>query len=290
MQLRQNLANLLAGRLGQVYIDPDMACIAVPIQMAAASGGFGALPRGSRLPIEKGKKIRAFTYWEKVNDIDLSVIGLRADGTQTEFSWRTMADRQSDAITYSGDETSGYHGGSEYFDIDVEAVKKMYPDMDYLVFCDNVFSGSPFSRCICRAGYMLRDIQDSGQVFEPKTVQTSFTIDCESTFAYLFAIDLKSNDFIWLNTVRQSSQTIAGQSSLSYLTRYFNLTSVMNLMDLFSMMASEISHSPVEAEWIISDKDTDAAAAKDNGAALIRSCDIEQIMALMNRTEKTRTS
>ena len=136
---------------------------------------------------------------------------------------------------------------------------------------------------------MLRDIQDSGQVFEPKTVQTSFTIDCESTFAYLFAIDLKSNDFIWLNTVRQSSQTIAGQSSLSYLTRYFNLTSVMNLMDLFSMMASEISHSPVEAEWIISDKDTDAAAAKDNGAALIRSCDIEQIMALMNRTEKTRT-
>lgn len=45
---------------------------------------------------------------------------------------------------------------------------------------------------------MLRDVKDSGQVYEPKTVKTSFTIDCNSRLAYLFAIDLAANDFIWL--------------------------------------------------------------------------------------------
>ena len=276
--IREKLKQLYAGRLGKVYIDPDMAKITVPIQMSAASGGYGVLPRGSRLHIAEGKKIRGFTYWEKVSDIDLSVIGMYADGTQKEFSWRTMFSQQSDAIRYSGDETSGYHGGSEYFDINVEKVRELYPDLDYLIFCDNVYSGVPFSRCICRAGYMLRDIIDSGEVFEPKTVQTSFTVNCDSTFAYLFAIDLATSDFIWLNTVRESSVIVAGATSLGFLTKYFDMTSVMSVYDLFTMMAAEIVDTAAEAEVVVSDKKEETA----EGAEIIRSSDIERIMALMN--------
>ena len=274
----EKLKKHYAGKLGRVYIDPDMKRIAVPIQMSASSGGFGVLPRGSRLHIEEGKKIRGFTYWEKVNDIDLSVIGIRGDGSQVEFSWRTMAGRQSDAITYSGDETSGYHGGSEYFDIDIEKVKKRYPEVEYLVFCNNVYSGIPFSRCICTAGYMLRDINDSGKVFEPKTVKTSFTVDCASTFAYLFAIDLYASEFIWLNTVRDSSAIVAGATPLGFLTKYFDITSVMNVYELFSMMASGIAVIPEGAEVVVTDKIVNTA----EGAEIIRSSDIERIMALMN--------
>ena len=274
----EKLKKHYAGKLGRVYIDPDMKRIAVPIQMSASYGGFGVLPRGSRLHIEEGKKIRGFTYWEKVNDIDLSVIGIRGDGSQVEFSWRTMAGRQSDAITYSGDETSGYHGGSEYFDIDIEKVKKRYPEVEYLVFCNNVYSGIPFSRCICTAGYMLRDINDSGKVFEPKTVKTSFTVDCASTFAYLFAIDLYASEFIWLNTVRDSSAIVAGATPLGFLTKYFDITSVMNVYELFSMMASGIAVIPEGAEVVVTDKNVNTA----DGVEIIRSSDIERIMALMN--------
>lgn len=276
--IRDNLRKLYAGRLGKVYIDPDMKRIAVPIQMSASSGGWGVLPRGSRLHIGESKKIRGFTYWEKVNDIDLSVIGIRGNGSQVEFSWRTMAARISRAITYSGDQTSGYHGGSEYFDIDVEMVRKKYPEIEYLVFCNNVFSRIPFSRCICRAGYMLRDQQNSGEVFEPKTVKTSFTVDCESTFAYLFAIDLAANDFIWLNTVREGSEIVAGATTLVFLTKYFNITSVMNVYELFTMLATEIVETPEEAEVIVSDKFRQVS----QGAEVIRSSDVERIMALMN--------
>ena len=279
--LREKLEEVYAGRLGRVYIDPDMARIAVPIQESAASGGWGVLPRGSRIPLEKGKIIRAFTYWEKVDDIDLSVIGIREDGSQAEFSWRTMAGEQSDAITYSGDQTSGYHGGSEYFDLDIEKIKNTHPDLRYLVLCNNVYSGFPFSSCVCRAGYMMRERMSSGEVFEPRTVKTSFAINCDSTFAYLFAIDIESMELIWLNTSRKSAVIIAGESRLDFLQKYFGMTSVMNLQQLFAMMATEVVDSPENADVAVSDREMDPAALPEK-AQIIRSTDVERIMALMN--------
>lgn len=275
--IKANLQKAYAGKLGKVYIDPAMSGITLPLQENTSSSGFGVLPKGSRIHIEEGKKVRAFTYWEKVNDIDLSVIGMCADGRQMEFSWRSMWGRQSDAITYSGDETSGYYGGSEYFDIDVAKFKAEYPEIKYLVFCDNVYSHANFSDCVCRAGYMLRDVVDSGEVYEPKTVKSSFTVDCESTFAYLFAIELATNDFIWLNVSRDSNTHIAGTTSLKFLTDYFKTTDVMNMYTFFSMLASEIVTDMKDADVIVSDENINIEE-KD----IIRSYDFEKIISLMN--------
>ena len=194
---------------------------AVPLQENTSQGGFGVLPKGSRIPIPDTKKIRAFTYWEKVNDIDLSVFGMDDKGNRIEFSWRTMSSKQSDAITFSGDQTSGYNGGSEYFDIDLSKFRARYPKTHYLIFCDNVYSGIPFSSCFCKAGFMNRDLIDSGEVYEPKTVKSSFLINTESTFAYLFGIDLKTNELIWLNIARDSSVNVAGTTNMDFLTDYF---------------------------------------------------------------------
>jgi len=274
--IKDNLCKVFSGKLGKVFIDSAMEGIALPVQENTSSGGYGVLPRGSRIHIGQGKKIRAFTYWEKVNDIDLSVIGIRGDGSQVEFSWRSMRSIQSDAITYSGDQTSGYNGGSEYFDIDVEKFRKKYPDIEYLVFCDNVFSNKEFSHCDCRAGYMLRDKKDSGRVFEPKTVKTSFTIDCDSTFAYLFAIDLAANDFIWLNISRDSSSHVAGDTELGFLTSYFTLS--IDMKEFFTMLATEVVSSAEDADVIVSDK----ISAVSESQELIHSSDFERITALMN--------
>lgn len=273
-----NLRDVLKGRLGKVYIDPKMKSIALPLQENTAQGGIGVLPKGSRIPIEAEKKIRAFTYWEKVDDIDLSVIGIDEDGLQEEFSWRTMYENQSSAITYSGDQTSGYDGGSEYFDIDVEVFRKSYPAIKYLIFCDNVFSGIHFNECFCKAGFMLRDIEDSGEVFEPKTVQSSYFVNCASTFAYLFGIDLETNEFIWLNSARHGQTRVAGTTSLDFLTKYFHTTSTMNMYTFFEMMASELVDDPSEAEIIVSDQ----VISNDKNADVIRSYDFDKVLALMN--------
>lgn len=274
--IKRNLENAYKGKLGKVYIDPAMSGIALPLQENTSSSGFGILPKGSRIHIEAGKKVRAFTYWEKVNDIDLSVIGLCANGRQVEFSWRSMWSRQSDSITFSGDKTSGFNGGSEYFDIDIQKFRKEHPEIEYLVFCDNVFSRAKFNQCVCRAGYMLRDTIDSGEVYEPKTVKSSFTVDCDSTFAYLFAIDLAANDFIWLNVSRDSNAHVAGTTSMNFLTDYFKMAEVMNIHKFFSMLATEVVAEKADADVIVSD------ATTTEGAEVIRSCDFERIISLMN--------
>lgn len=276
--LWKNLERIYHGRLGKVYIDPAMERIAVPLQETTASGGYGVLPRGSRIPIVAGRKIRCFTYWEKVNDIDLSVIALTKGGKQMEFSWRSMYGRQSDAITYSGDETSGYNGGSEYFDVDLEAFRAAYPAAEYLVFCNNVYSCTTFSRCLCKAGYMNRDVLDSGQVFEPKTVATSFQITCDSTFAYLFGVDLNTRELVWLNVARDSNARIAGSTSVEFLKPYLHATSIMNVHKLFSMLATEVVSNPEEADVVVSNEDISVK----EGAEIIHSYDTERMLALMN--------
>ena len=277
--ISENLKKVLKGRLGRVYIDPAMKNYALPIQENTSQGGFGVLTRGSRVKLPETKKLRAFTYWEKVNDIDLSAFGINDKGERREFSWRTMAGNQSQAITYSGDETSGYNGGSEYFDIDMDEFRRMYPDLQYIILCDNVYSGTSFANCICKAGYMTRDLNDSGEVYEPKTVKTSFVIDCNSTFAYLYGIDLRTNELIWLNMARNSNAAVAGTTDMSFLTDYFHVTDIINVYTFFEMMATELVTDISEAEVVVTDK----AVECGENVQIIREYDTDKMIAIMNK-------
>ena len=278
--IRDMLEKNLKGKLGRVYIDPSMKKIALPLQEGTSQGGFGTLTKGSRIPLPEGKKLRAFTYWERVNDIDLSVFGLDKNQNQTEFSWRNMASNQSEAITFSGDQTSGFNGGSEFFDIDLEEFKKQKPDIRYLIFCNNIYTnGVTFDQCICRAGYMFRDIEDSGEVFEPKTVKSSYTINCASRFAYLFGLDLTTNEFVWLNVANENGSSIAASDDMSFLTQYFEMTKIFNVYDFFTLMAGEVVDAPKDAEIAVTDEEIETGES----TVIIRSYDTEKIIAYLNK-------
>ncbi|MBR3234186.1 MAG: TerD family protein [Atopobiaceae bacterium] len=272
------LAKSCFGTLGKVYADRSLRSIALPLQEAASQGGVGTLPRGSRLPLPTGKKLRAFVYWELVDDIDLSCIGLDEKGTATEFSWRTMAGMQSAGITYSGDQTSGYHGGSEYFDVDLPAFRGQYPECRYLVFCANVYSYGTFASCTCRAGYMLRDTDDTGEVFEPKTVQSSFTVNCGSSMAHLFALDLIENAFVWLNVAENGYRSVAGTGNMAFLLDYMSITNAMNLYEFACLLASKTVSTLQEADVVFSDAEVDL----HEGQEQIHSYDTARIFELLN--------
>ena len=283
MHLWSALESACKGTLGKVYADEGMKRIALPLQEGTSMGGVGTLARGSRLPIPDGKKIRAFTYWELVDDIDLSAFGVSEDGEQIEFSWRNLFDEDDDpmndeAIVFSGDEVSGYDGGSEFFDITLDAFKEDYPRMRYVVLCNNVYSGDPFSACLCKAGYMMRDEEDSGEVFEPKTVKSSFAITCASTFAYLYAIDLQTREIVWLNVSRDSRERVAGETKMAFLLDYLNVTDVINLHDFACMLATEVVDDPSQADVVFSD----TFEPSREGVELIRSYDFERVMQLLN--------
>ena len=290
--LRGQLECACRGTLGKVYVDEGMRNVALPLQQGASMGGFGTLPRGTRIPIPGGKKIRAFTYWEKVDDIDLSCFALNDDDDCVlEFSWRTNP--WSEGLDFSGDQTSGYHGGSEFFDVDSqEFAEKNGLEWHYLVFCDNVYSdemddengelvASMFSKCICRAGYMLRDIDDSGEVFEPATVQTSFVVDCSSRSAYLFAIDLRDPAIIWLNLGENSMRNIAGEGDVTFLRGYLHTVDIVNLYDFARMLATEVVDAPSEADVVFSDESAESLELRE-GAELIHGNDTARILGLLN--------
>ena len=287
-RLREMLMKKLAEKaIGKVYVEEGMEKMAVPIQEGTGSSGFGVLPRGSRVRLPEGNKLRCFTYWEKVDDIDLACFGLGEDGTwQEEFSWRTMWDRQDKCITFSGDETSGYHGGSEFFDVQIPRFRDVYPDIRYLVFTDNVFSSVNFDRVLCTAGYMIREEEDSGEIFEPKTVKSSFRINVQSTYAVLFALDLKEREIVWLNLGMDSSETIAGDSEIAMVLDYLDAADIVNLSMLFRGMATEVVSCPEDADVIVADH---YSGDVRDGQRLIRSADHEKILEYLNGRGRKKT-
>lgn len=286
-RIRGYLRETLAGRLGRVYIDPDMRRMMLPLQETASMDGLGAMPRGSRAPLEPGKTVRCFVHWEKVFDIDLAAIGLTEAGDQEEFSWRTFGEpgyfdageNVWSTIVFSGDETSGYQGGSEYFDVDPARFRALFPNLRYLVFCANIFTDNyGYDDCECRAGYMLRQEVDSGEIYEPKTVASAFRLHGRGRFAYLFAIDLERSEIVWLNILRASDDAVAGGTSLLFLLAPLRAALVFNVYDFFSMMATELVDDPAQAEVIVSDGEV----AVPEGAVLIRSRDREKMLAYLN--------
>ena len=125
---------------------------------------------------------------------------------------------------------------------------------------------------------MIREEMNSGEVFEPKTVASSFAINCDSTFAYLFGIDLEEREVVWLNLARSGSIQVAGDTSFEFLLDYFKLTNIFNVYDLFVMLASELTDDASMADVVVTDKQV----ITREGAVVIRSCDYEKILAYMN--------
>ena len=138
-----------------------------------------------------------------------------------------------------------------------------------------------FSNCICRAGYMLRDVVDSGEVFEPATVQTSFVINCSSRSAYLFALDLQDPAIIWLNLGENSMRNVAGEGDVSFLKGYLHTVDIINLRDFAQMLATEVVDDPAEADVVFSDEPPSALDLRDD-QELIRSSDTARIFELLN--------
>lgn len=258
--------------VGKVFISPEMEKVALPMFNATAQGGVGVLPTGSRIAIGSNI-VRAFIYWEKVNDIDLSCIGIHDDNTTTEFSWRRYHDSTS-YITFSGDITDGYYGGSEFFDVNLEKLKNVYPSMKYLVFNANVYTSRVnFDQCFCKAGFMKRENADAGEVYEPKTVVTSFRINAEANMAKLFAIDLTTNEIVWLNLPYAEYSNIAGNSTFDELDKYLKFD--FSYKYLFERIGTLVD-DPSEADIIVSD--TVSVDGKEN----IHSYDVEKVIKYMN--------
>ncbi|MEX0167889.1 hypothetical protein [Streptomyces sp. LMG1-1-1.1] len=152
---------------GHLVVDPAVLDVALPLSGRATAAGLGVLPRGSVSPVD-GELLRFFMYWKQTRrstDYDLSALILDADyETVTWLSYTTLTALEGE---HSGDITNAPDGASEFINLRLGAVRGTFlvPQVD-------IYSGEDFEQVDeSFFGYMLRDAEQAGRPFEPRTVR-----------------------------------------------------------------------------------------------------------------------
>lgn len=183
-------------------IDPAASGIALPISGKTIAGGFGTLPRGSVLPVE-GDTLRFFMYWHQTSrrtDYDLSALNLTDDGEyHSHVSWTNYrTGGRGGWAVYSGDITNAPHGASEFIDIDLRRAP-----CSIIVPQVHIFSGEGFDEVKeSFFGFMLRDRDQEGAPFEPRTVRMKSELRGAGTVALPMMFNHDENwnwQAVWMN-------------------------------------------------------------------------------------------
>ncbi|MER5215600.1 TerD family protein [Streptomyces sp. NPDC002838] len=152
---------------GRLLVDPDVLDVALPLSGKATAAGLGVLPRGSLSPVD-GELLRFFVYWketERTTDYDLSALMLGAD--YATVSWLSYTNLTAVDGEHSGDIVQAPDGASEFINLRLGAVRGTF-----VVPQVNIFSGEGFEEVEeSFFGFMLRDGEQKGRPFEPRTVR-----------------------------------------------------------------------------------------------------------------------
>ncbi|MEU9763899.1 hypothetical protein AB0D98_30175 [Streptomyces sp. NPDC047987] len=152
---------------GHLLIDPDVLDVALPLSGRATAAGLGVLPRGSLSPVD-GELLRFFVYWKQTSrstDYDLSALMLDAEfQTIAWLSYTALTQLEGE---HSGDITDAPDGASEFINLRLGAARGTF-----IVPQVNIYSGEGFEETEeSFFGFMLRDADQRGRPFEPRTVR-----------------------------------------------------------------------------------------------------------------------
>ncbi|MYQ45885.1 hypothetical protein GTW40_12565 [Streptomyces sp. SID4985] len=152
---------------GQLLVDPAVLDVALPLSGRATTAGLGVLPRGSLSAVE-GDLLRFFVHWKqkrRSTDYDLSALLLNSRyETVTWLSYTSLKEVEGE---HSGDITDAPEGASEFINLRLGVVRG-----DFIVPQVNIYSGEGFEEVEeSFFGFMLRDAEQVGRPFEPRTVR-----------------------------------------------------------------------------------------------------------------------
>lgn len=207
--------------MGKVYIDAEMRNYLLPFSQRSASSTKKIVTRGSSFPVKAETAIiRPFIWWTNLEngtriDVDLSMVAYDENWNYcTHISYTNL--KHGTIGCHSGDITNGgeYDGEGVSEFIDVDPVKALNSGIRYLVFEIYNYTCVPFSQMgNCRFGWMEREDANSGEIFEPKTVQMSFDLTADSSTMIPVIYDCKERKFIWCD-ICGSAKTYSGGNNL----------------------------------------------------------------------------
>ncbi|MFD5424729.1 TerD family protein [Streptomyces sp. NPDC127084] len=152
---------------GRLLLDPGVLDVALPLSGRATAAGLGVLPRGSVSAVD-GEQLRFFVYWKETRhrtDYDLSALLLNAD--YSTDSWLSYTSLKAVGGVHSGDVTEAPDGASEFINLSLDRVRGTF-----IVPQVNIYAGEGFEEVEeSFFGFMLRDGEQKGRPFEPRTVR-----------------------------------------------------------------------------------------------------------------------
>ncbi|MET8576796.1 hypothetical protein [Streptomyces sp. NPDC005012] len=177
---------------GPVLVEPAFLDVALPLSGKNVSPGLGVLPRGSVSAVEGGL-LRFFVHWRqarRTTDFDLSALML--DEEYRTVSWLDWTALTAVGGAHSGDVTEAPHGASEFIDLRLDAVQGAF-----LVPMVHVYSGEGFEEVAeSFFGFMLRDAEQAGRPFEPRTVRMKSELRGPGRVA-LPLVFVRGEDGVW---------------------------------------------------------------------------------------------
>jgi len=193
--LLDRFANL--SPLGRCYIDERLKSYLVPFSQRSASKSLRTLVRGSRLPLPDCTTLRFFVWWKNGKsrvDIDLSAAMYDANfGYVSTLAYYNLKDF---GAHHSGDIVDAPKGAAEFIDIDI--AKCLERKVRYVVMCLNNFPQQPYCDLPeCFAGWMAREMPNSGEIFEPKTVIDKVDVASDTKMCLPAVFDLTGREVVW---------------------------------------------------------------------------------------------
>lgn len=265
--------------LGKVYVDEEFKNYLVPFSQRSASSTTKSVVRGSQLPIKSdATAVRAFIWWTNTAkdngwdegrvDIDLSAAIYDSDWNYVEHVSYTRLRSGKMKAFHSGDITNGGSlngkGVAEFIDVDIDAVAE---NGRYIVYQVYNYTGQHYSSLEnCRFGWMEREDVQSGEIFEPTTVNMVMDVNAEGVTAIPVIFDCVERKFIWCDMnlgIERShhgginlESNISGVTATCYAMTHLNKPNIYDLAMLNAMARGTVVTDRNEADIIFSNDTT----------------------------------
>lgn len=196
--------------LGNVWIDRNLADFIIPFSQRSANSTYKSMTRGSRFTLAKSN-VRFFIWWTNTEfgcypvDLDLSVAFYNENWGYVGHVSYTELENSSLRCYHSGDiingDDFGSKGASEFIDVDLDAM--LNEGVHYVVPQVYSYSGENFSQVPCTFGWMEREDLNSGEIYEPTTVENQISLTSTSRISIPLVIDCKERKVIWTDLSKQ---------------------------------------------------------------------------------------
>lgn len=199
--------------MGSVYLSDEFKNYKVPFNQRTATKALKNITRGSRVKLNDDsiKTLRGFIWWTDRDDsldnwrvdIDLSVAICSENWDCLEHISYTNLKSPKFNSYHSGDITAGGDpdgdGVSEFLDIDIDSV--LNNGGRYVVYQVYSFTGQKFADIPhVMFGWMERENSNSGEIYEPSTVEQKLDLASSSIKVIPVIFDCKTREIIWCDT------------------------------------------------------------------------------------------